>query len=254
MKHVVANSGKALLKRTFEAFGLDVCSKANRDKILAKTWEEKQYQLWRPFLAHHNIQTVIDVGANDGQFAEMIHRHFPQSQILCFEPLETCETKLHPIISRFTKYKLFKAAAGDKEGRVSFFQSEFSPCSSLLPGTDNLGETYKEASNIKQLSVPVVRIDNALADETLQGEILVKFDVQGYEMHAINGAIETLKQASVIVIETCFFRKLYQDQPLFRDIFLLLDSLGFYFAGNAEQHIRPSDNRIVEADAIFERR
>jgi FkbM family methyltransferase len=254
MTNFLTNTGKFLLKRTFDAFGLDVCSKANRDKLLAKSWEEKQYQLWHPFLGHHNIQTVIDVGANDGQFAEMIHSHFPQSQIICFEPLETCESKLLPIISRFPKYKLFKAAAGNEEGQVSFFESEFSPCSSLLPGSDNLGETYKEATNVKRLSVPIVKIDNAVAEEKLQGEILIKFDVQGYEIPAIYGAIETLKQASVIVIETCFFRKLYQDQPLFRDIFLLLDSLGFYFAGNAEQHIRPSDNRIVEADAIFERR
>jgi hypothetical protein len=42
--------------------------------------------MWRPFLSHHDIRTVIDIGANTGQFAGLIHRLCPNARILSFEP------------------------------------------------------------------------------------------------------------------------------------------------------------------------
>jgi tRNA G46 methylase TrmB len=135
MKSFFINAGKRLLKQSLGTIGLEVNVKANREKLASATWEEKQYQLWRPFLQHRNIQTIIDIGANDGQFASLIHRHFPASDILCFEPLDICIPKLENVISKFPKHKLYKAAVGDRQGTATFYVSDFSPCSSLLPGT-----------------------------------------------------------------------------------------------------------------------
>ena len=46
---------------------------------------------------------------------------------------------------------------------------------------------------------------------------------------------------------------MYDGQPLFDDIYRELHQRGFTYMGNAEQHSRTQDGRIVEADAVFER-
>ncbi|MFM6006246.1 MAG: FkbM family methyltransferase, partial [Sphaerospermopsis kisseleviana] len=217
-------------------------------------WLEKQDAHWRPFLEHHKIKTIIDVGANEGQFAILMQRHFPDARILSFEPLEICQSKLSRVIANSPDSKIFKVAIGDETGFCLMNQSDFTPCSSLLSGSSLLGEDYDDATKITQIQVPISRLDDCLQEENLDPEILVKFDVQGFEIPAIRGAIKTLEKASIVVIETCFFRKLYQQQPLFHEIYTLMHDLGFSFMGNAEQYTRKKDGRIVEADSIFEKR
>ena len=39
-------------------------------------------------LAGLDIGTVIDVGANKGQFARMMMEFFPRAELYCFEPLD----------------------------------------------------------------------------------------------------------------------------------------------------------------------
>ena len=34
-----------------------------------------------------NIRTIIDIGANEGQFARQISTFFPRANLLCFQPL-----------------------------------------------------------------------------------------------------------------------------------------------------------------------
>ena len=69
----------------------------------------------------------------------------------------------------------------------------------------------------------------------------------------MQGAEELLERASIVVCEVCFFRRLYEGQPLFHEIYSELRRRGFTYMGNTEQAKRKTDGRVVEADAIFER-
>lgn len=132
-------------------------------------------------------------------------------------------------------------------------RSAFTPCSSLLPGTGLLGEDYPDAAVVDEVEIQVARLDDILCSERLEPGVLVKLDVQGYEIPVLEGARETLAKTAIVAIEVCLFRRLYEGQPLFDDIYRVLFEMGFSYRGNAEQMARKSDGRIVEADAIFER-
>ncbi len=43
--------------------------------------------LW---LQNRNIKTVLDIGANTGQFANLIQKILPQANIISFEPIKKC--------------------------------------------------------------------------------------------------------------------------------------------------------------------
>lgn len=244
---------KAAAKKILSFCGLDVRLVRNIRRHDVLTWERKQDAMWRPFLSHRNIRTVIDVGANTGQFATLIHRQCPEARVISFEPLESCQPELESVLCSVPGSRLVRAAVGDVPGTAKMNSSEFSPCSSLLAGTQLLGEDYADAAQVKTIEVPVVRIDDALKDEILVGDILVKFDVQGFEIPAMRGAEQLLEKASIVVCEVCFFRKLYEGQPLFDEIHKELSSRGFTYMGNAEQSVRKTDGRVVEADAVFEK-
>jgi len=244
---------KRFVRRILNATGVDVRLVSTLRKSAENTWEKKQDALWRPFLGHRDIQTVVDVGANEGQFAKLIHRQCREARIISFEPLESCQAELKSVLSGIPGSSIVKAAVGDQPGLARMNSSAFSPCSSLLSGTNLLGEDYAEAANVQSVEVPVVTIDDALSVENLRSEILVKFDVQGFELPAMRGAVKLLERASIVVCEVCFFRRLYDGQPLFHEIYAALRDYGFTYMGNAEQSSRRTDGRIVEADAIFER-
>ncbi|QDV43143.1 2-O-methyltransferase NoeI [Stieleria neptunia] len=244
---------KRIAKSTLAAVGLDVRLSRNVAQSQVAAWQQKQDALWAPFLKHLDIRTIIDVGANTGQFAELIHRHCPDANIIAFEPLPVCHADLRRALAEFPDSQLISSAVGNAPATAEMNASQFTPCSSLLAGTDLLGEDYPDAAVTETIEVPVVRIDDALQSLPLLDDVLVKFDVQGFEIPAMEGAAETLAKARVVVCEVCFFRRLYQGQPLFDEIYAKLKDLGFTYMGNAEQHKRKSDGRIVEADAIFER-
>lgn len=78
------------------------------------------------------------------------------------------------------------------------------------------------------------RIEKGLIGNALLPEILVKVDVQGYEDRVISGGIEFLKKVKACILEICV-DQLYKGQTNFKEVFYLMDSLGFSYVGNLEQ-------------------
>lgn len=233
--------------------GLEVHLRRNVERHAMRTWTEKQFAMWRPFLAHRDIRTVIDVGANEGQFATLAHRLCPNATIVAFEPIPACHPELNRVLAAIPGATLFPVALGDSATRAWMNRSRFTPCSSLLAGTENLGEDYPDAAVIDKMEVQIARLDDILDAEALEPDVLIKLDVQGFEIPVIRGGPRVFSKACIVVTEVCFFRKLYANQPLFDDVYREIYDHGFQYRGNAEQMSRTSDGRIVEADAIFER-
>jgi len=244
---------KQLLKRALYGLGLDVRLRRNVEAHARREWEDKWCGLWRPFVAHHDIRTILDVGANTGQFARFVHRLCPQARILSFEPLPDCFAQLERTIAAIPHAKAFNVALGDRTGTVTMNRSAFTPCSSLLSGTANLGKDIPAAASISAVTVPLVRLDDILADAGVDDEPLIKTDVQGFELQVIQGGPVAFGRAAVVATEVCLHRPLYQGQPFFDDIYRTLRGLGFTYVGSAEQQASPTDGRITEAGAIFER-
>ncbi len=74
--------------------------------------------------------------------------------------------------------------------------------------------------------------------------------MQGYEKHVIKGGPETLSRTQALIVETSF-ETLYENQPLFGEIYDTLRELGFSYAGSIEQLYCPHTGRIIQQDALF---
>lgn len=206
----------------------------------------------KPWLLNSGIRTVFDVGANTGQFARAVHEVLPEAYIYSFEPLSDCFMELQRAMRNVEKFQAFNIALGESEGEALFYRSEWSPSSSLRLMSPLHKENFPYTANESRETVLIRKLDDFLEESNIKDNVLVKVDVQGCEDKVIAGGKRLLKRAKVLILETSMV-SLYQGQPLFREIFTLLDREGFIYSGALSQLSSPIDERVVQADSIFVR-
>ena len=194
----------------------------------------------------------MDVGANSGQFALMIHTILPEASIYSFEPLERCFRSLQQNAENIKDMHCFRFALGDTNTRMVMHANEFSGSSSILEMAELHKTAFPYTRNSTEEQVEVRTLDSLLPQLRLQSNVLAKLDVQGYELNVLRGAEEALSHINVLVIETSFYQ-LYENQPLFDDIYGYLNKRGFKYRGNFEQIMSATNGEVLQADAIFTR-
>jgi len=207
-------------------------------------------RLDRPWLRRLDIRTVLDVGANEGQFARLIHAVLPGAVIYSFEPLPDCYERLRSALPASARFQALNYALGEADGQLEFWRSPHSPSSSFLPMTAAHESAYPESRGSQRVEVRVRRLDDAAAELTLVDNVFVKIDVQGYESRVLQGGETTLRRCALALVETSFV-PLYQDQPLFADVLARMQSLGFAFLGNLWQHDDRTSGCPLFADSLF---
>jgi FkbM family methyltransferase len=232
---------KQLLKAGFNQVGLD----------LLRTKNSPAYTLLG--LRFRPIRTVIDVGANTGQFAKKISGFFPHAKTYCFEPLPEPYAALEKWARTQNGRVLpFNLAVGDQEGEAEMFlHEEHTPSSSLLATTKLTEQYYPFTKGQRRVVVRQATLDTALSEagDELAGEILIKLDVQGYEDRVIAGGNNIFSKAAACILEVSL-DKLYEGQADFKQLFMKLDELGYRYAGNLEQAYA-EDGHCVFLDAVF---
>jgi FkbM family methyltransferase len=242
---------KRFAKDILKKVGLDVRLARNIKVAEKKNWEEQWIKQWQ-FLKNHSINTIIDVGANTGQFAHMIAKVCPGSKIFSFEPLEDCFQSLQNTLKTIPGSKGFNLALGECSGSTVINRSNFSPSSSLLVMTDLHKRDWPHSAEHIRETIQIAKLDDIMASFPIVSELLVKIDVQGYEANVIKGGKKTISRASFVVVEVSF-EELYKGQPLFDEIYVLMRNLGFMYHGNIDQYFSHVDGNVLFADALFEK-
>lgn len=204
------------------------------------------------WLRQRDIKTVLDVGANSGQFATMINTILPEAYIYSFEPLEQCFKSLQQNTEEIENIQCFRFALGHENSHVMMHANEFSGSSSILEMADLHKTAFPYTKNSTEEPVEVRTLDSLLPQLRLRKNVLAKLDVQGYELNVLRGAEEALSQIDILVVETSFYR-LYENQPLFDDIYAYLSKKNFKYRGNLEQVMSATNGEVLQADAIFTR-
>lgn len=230
-------------------------------KIIRKSFNLLGYDIIRIEKSPHKtllglknipIKTILDIGANEGQFAKFILNFFPEAHLYCFEPLFEPFKKVKLWAEKSNKISIFNIALGEKEGEVEmYYHVEHSPSSSILKTTELNERIYPFVKSQKIVKVKMTTLDKWLSDlpDPLTPEILIKLDVQGYEDRVIKGGMKTFKLAKACILEVCLDR-LYEKQANFENIVFLLHNLGYHYKGNLNQTYS-AYGHIIYIDAVF---
>src|SRR5712691_3648221 len=93
------------------------------------------------FLKQFRIHTVLDIGANVGQFAKEVRAILPTAQIYAFEPLAGCFQDLTSALKADKYFNAFAYALRATTEKMSMHKNAYSPSSSLM----EMGDAHKEA-------------------------------------------------------------------------------------------------------------
>lgn len=223
-----------------------------------QSWQEEKRQKaqadeilkWR-FLRHYQPDTVIDVGANVGQFASLARHHLPDAQIIAAEPLPECIRALHAAKSRLQPIEILPFAIGDESGERTIYHNASSPSSSLLEMQELHWNELPHTKQTKQETIQIRRLDDLLADYTLGESHVIKVDVQGYTLPVLRGGEASIRKASAVIAEIST-RPLYKGESNFAEVYELLRGWGFEYRGNVDQWQSGHDGRILQCDCLFE--
>jgi FkbM family methyltransferase len=209
-------------------------------------------ELRTPWVQAFAIGTIVDIGANVGQFASLARSAFPRAHIVCFEPLPDCVARLQRRFRNDDRFRAFPVAVGSEAAEREIFRSAYSPSSSFLQVEKRLRDAFPSAAATVPVRVKVERLDAVLEPLRLDGPLLLKIDAQGTELEVLRGARRTLERCSLILLEVSL-RRLYVGEPLFAEVHQHLVANGFSLAGLAGRLRDPHDHRLLQLDAIFER-
>jgi FkbM family methyltransferase len=194
-------------------------------------------------LARRPIRTVLDIGANAGQFATFIVPRFPLARLYCFEPLPRPFAKLVAWAkTQNGRVVPLNCALGDTEGWLQMREHvDHDYSSSFLEATELSHSYFPKSRREAMTSVRMLRLDTAIRelDIRLKPEIFIKMDVQGFED----------RQAVACLLEIGL-EELYSGQATFSELLKLLGSLGFRYAGNFQQS-QAEDGHVRFIDALF---
>jgi FkbM family methyltransferase len=182
-----------------------------------------------PLFASFRFDTVIDVGANIGQFAVTAHCANPQTRVFCFEPLAGCVERLRALAKDYPRLTIFDHGLGSQAAEFEINVASNLGSSSILDFTDLQLETYPGVTVVGKETIRVDTLDAVATSEMTQGRTLLKMDVQGFELEVLKGAVSTLEQVEAVYLEASFL-PLYADQPLASELIVWLDGHGFGLA------------------------
>ena len=206
------------------------------------------------FFGIYGIDTVLDVGANTGQYAVGLRADLGYGgKILSFEPLSKAFKALESRARRDPAWQTFHHALGDQDETREINIAANSQSSSLLPMLPAHLKSAPQSEYIGKETIRVRTLDQVFPALCTQARnIYLKMDTQGFERNVLLGAKESLKRIDTVQMELSLV-PLYSHQPLFNEMYSLMIELGYTLIAIEDTFSDPSSGQLLQADGIFHR-
>lgn len=178
-------------------------------------------------LKEQDVSTIIDVGANVGQFGLDIRRHGFKGQIFSFEPVKEPFDRLTRNIKKHQPWNAIQLALGASDYDTKINISGNAGLSSSILQMESLHvENFPDSATISNQNIKVSTIDQQLNILGVRPQdILLKVDVQGYESEVLKGASQSLSKIPFCFLEVSLF-PLYKGEIPFLPILNELSNFG----------------------------
>jgi FkbM family methyltransferase len=186
-----------------------------------------------------NPKSVLDIGANVGEFSHLCKSLWNDIDILMVEGNENCEPDL-----KLTGYPYAIELLGDEEKEVDFYIQ-----------SDNIKGTgcsyYREVTHLYDEPIIVKKTLKKLDDIVNQTFDIIKIDTQGSELDIIRGGRDTISKASYVILELPI-KEYNLNSPKIEEIIEEMKSLGFDDFNPIEEHRWPNHDNLFEYNELFQ--
>lgn len=202
------------------------------------------------------IDCILDVGANCGQFIDSIGAIGFNGYIISFEPDPIVFENLKNHASTNANWIVQNLALGNEDTSLVFNRMKSSCLNSFLAPSTSMNSYFESGGSISEkITVPVRRLDNILPElqEKFQfRNVFLKMDTQGYDLKVFEGSASCLDLIHGIMCEAPE-QFLYNDMPNFIDYLKTIPSHGFITSGVYPVH-ETNFPSPIEFNVIFARK
>ena len=201
------------------------------------------------FIADREIDVVIDVGANVGQFGESLRAGGYRGRIVSFEPIASAFQALSKRAAEDGNWEAHQCGLGAAPGTAVLNVSELSVFSSIMESTSIASLHDKRIAVDHTEEISIRTLDEVAA--AISGKILLKVDTQGYERKTMEGGLETMPRLLGILLELPVIH-VYEGSWRFHEAIKFMDDAGFVPAQILPVNYHTVDNvSAVEFDCLF---
>ena len=212
----------------------------------------------KTLLEYQSINCVLDVGANQGQFAQRLRQLGYRDRIVSFEPVPEVFASLSHGFENDDRWRGFQIALGDRdEVRPFHIAHGDAQASSFLEFNDKGPERWGADHTVREtVSLHIRRLDEIWDDCVAaidSPRVFLKMDCQGFDLNVVMGASDRLRHVVALQSELAF-EHYYENMTHFSEAVtayeeLGFDAVGFFPIGRRE----PDYLRVVEMDCLFMR-
>ena len=152
-------------------------------------WEGPSMRVW--VRAAREAHVIFDVGANTGLYALVAKAVAPQATVVAFEPVARVRAKLQENVdlNRFD-LEIVPAGMSDRDGVAVMLDSDEEH---EISATLDAAGAVQSGRVLREVSVPVARLDTLISAGMLPPPDLLKIDVEGHEGAVLRGMADHLE-------------------------------------------------------------
>jgi FkbM family methyltransferase len=187
---------KHLLKNALRLGGFEISRIATSDYLLRGRLSQLIEKL--------QINTVLDVGANNGQYLQLLSKIGFKGEVLSFEPVPELYQRITTLFPRKKQWRQFPYACGSQDGTAVIHVAKSNDFSSILKANAFCLKENPGALPVRSETVQVRRLDafiQELYSDLPERRILLKIDTQGYDCEVFSGAREILDSIKLLQVE-----------------------------------------------------
>ncbi len=186
-------------------------------------------------------KSILDIGANTGQFYREIFQIFPNAYYFLIEGNDGCEIPLQSIGVDYSISML-----SDCEKTVNYYIRDGEP---LCTGNS----IYKENSAFyDDDKIIIVEKNTKTLPQVLKDKLfdLIKIDVQGSELDIIKGGLDIIKSSKGVLMEVSLV-EFNQGAPTKQDVVDFMKGIGFEPVEIIANINHPMFHTLIQEDVLF---
>lgn len=227
--------------------------------------EAEQHRGFRDALVHEHvagvlrelrISCVLDVGANEGQYALELRRAGYEGEIVSFEPVpDTLET-LRGRAEGDPRWRVHPYALGSEDTSAEIHVSNATVYSSFLASNaygrkrvpDSIGVARREKVAIRRLDSVFDEVTSHVPDR----RCFLKTDTQGFDLEVFRGAGDRIGEIQGLQSEIAAI-PIYQGVPPMAEVLATYERCGFGLTGLFPVARERDSARVIEFDCVMMR-
>lgn len=237
---------KSAIRRLFYRIGYDIrgLKHANTEQTAAKS-----------LLGQTKPVAVLDVGANIGQYVDMIRELGFKGKVVSFEATEEAHSVLAARAKRTSNWIAAPLGAlGAEKGSIEINIAGNLVSSSLLDMKPLHVQAAPESAYVGRQRVKIERLDVVAPDLIPpSGDLYLKIDTQGYEREVLKGSLGLLPRVTALQLELSI-AALYDKAPSLVEMLDYSAQLGYELFNLVPGYKDVNSGRVYQLEGFFIRK